>query len=260
MLYECNPFIAIYKTAFERLQDPGNSPDIRIILNLQMRLLLEEGADRRRNNLPTADEVAIIISDEYDRASFRDIVLACRQSENDAPIFQNISSTTAAYMPLHYVLLFPCGDLGWHWALRLHDPNNLRKNSRITQRTFYRYMLHTRHNIDAFLFRGGRLFQQYLVDAWAACDQNKCDWTRTHQANLRADLYNGLVDSMTREDRNAANLGEKIILPSSFVGGDRWMMQLYQNSMAIVRHFGRPSLFVTFTANPKTLSRSESNG
>lgn len=29
------------------------------------------------------------------------------------------------------------------------------------------------------------------------------------------------------------------------------MMQLYQNSMAIVRQFGRPSLFITFTANPK---------
>lgn len=112
-------------------------------------------------------------------------------------------------------------------------------------------MLHTKHNIDAFFFRGGRLFQQYLVDPWAACDQNKCDWTRTHQANLGADLYNGLVDSMAREDGNAANLGRKIILPSSFVGGDRWIMQLYQNSMAIIQHLGRTSLFVTFTTNPK---------
>lgn len=57
---------------------------------------------------------------------------------------------------------------------------------------------------------------------------------------------------MAREDGNATNLGRKIILPSSFIGGgDRWMMQLYQNSMAIVRHFGRPGLFITFTANPK---------
>jgi len=29
------------------------------------------------------------------------------------------------------------------------------------------------------------------------------------------------------------------------------MQQLYQDSMAIVRHFGKPSLFITFTANPK---------
>ena len=29
------------------------------------------------------------------------------------------------------------------------------------------------------------------------------------------------------------------------------MQQLFQDSMAIVRHFGRPTLFITFTANPK---------
>jgi hypothetical protein len=28
------------------------------------------------------------------------------------------------------------------------------------------------------------------------------------------------------------------------------MQRLYQDSMAIVRHFGRPSLFITFTTNP----------
>ena len=28
------------------------------------------------------------------------------------------------------------------------------------------------------------------------------------------------------------------------------MAKLYQNSMAIVRHLGKPSLFITFTANP----------
>ena len=29
------------------------------------------------------------------------------------------------------------------------------------------------------------------------------------------------------------------------------MQQLVQDSIAIVRHFGRPTLFITFTANPK---------
>lgn len=29
------------------------------------------------------------------------------------------------------------------------------------------------------------------------------------------------------------------------------MMQLYQDSIAIVRFFGQPTLFLTFTANPK---------
>ena len=46
-------------------------------------------------------------------------------------------------------------------------------------------------------------------------------------------------------------VGRRVVLPSSYVGGDRFMQQLYQDSMALVRHFGKPSLFITFTANPK---------
>lgn len=79
-----------------------------------MRLLLEEGNDHRRHNLPTGNEIAMIISDEYDRAGYRDIILGCQRPKNNALIFQNISSNTAAYMLLHYVLFFPCEDLGWH--------------------------------------------------------------------------------------------------------------------------------------------------
>lgn len=77
MFHKYDPFIALYKTAYERLQDPDNSPEIRIILNPQMHLLLEEDTDYRRHNLPTANEIAMIIPDEYDRAGFRDIILAC---------------------------------------------------------------------------------------------------------------------------------------------------------------------------------------
>ncbi|MBW0490077.1 hypothetical protein O181_029792 [Austropuccinia psidii MF-1] len=45
--------------------------------------------------------------------------------------------------------------------------------------------------------------------------------------------------------------GKKIVLPSTFIGGPRAMTQLYQDAMALVKHFGRPSLFITITANPK---------
>ncbi len=46
-------------------------------------------------------------------------------------------------------------------------------------------------------------------------------------------------------------LGCRVVLPSSYIGSDRAMQQLYQDSMAIVRHFGKPTFFITFTANPK---------
>ena len=35
------------------------------------------------------------------------------------------------------------------------------------------------------------------------------------------------------------------------MGGDRFMQQPFQDSMAIVPFFGKPTLFITFTTNPQ---------
>jgi len=251
MLHEINPFITLYKTARERLAEQENQgQDMRILLNPQLQLVLEVGADARRHNLPTGDEVAMIIPTEYGDSSFRDIVLATR-THNGGTGFTIINENHAGYMPLHYVLLFPRGELGWHWGLELRNPDGNRQKTRMPQRSFYRYRLHTRANETDLLFRCQRLFQQYLVDAWAACDQNKLSWLRSHQSNIRADVYNGLVDIVHCQDLDPGLVGRSVILPSSYTGGDRFMQQLFQDSMAIVRHFGRPTLFITFTANPK---------
>src|SRR6185369_8283682 len=45
-------------------------------------------------------------------------------------------------------------------------------------------------------------------------------------------------------------VGKKVILSSSFTGSTRYMQQLYQDSMAIVREFGKSDLFITITCNP----------
>ena len=91
-----------------------------------MRLILQAGRDRRRENLLTSDEVAVIIPDEHGDAGFRDIVLAERPGPGEPTQYHRISSNHAAYMPLHYVLLFPYGDRGWNWGLQLRDPGGNR--------------------------------------------------------------------------------------------------------------------------------------
>ncbi len=48
-------------------------------------------------------------------------------------------------------------------------------------------------------------------------------------------------------------MGHRVVLSSSFLGSPRYFQQLYQDSLAIVWHFGKPSLFITFTANPNWL-------
>ena len=249
MLHQSNPLIPIYLTARERFAAISVAEDnCRLILNPQLRLIVERGADRRRENLPTADEVSMILPEEYGSEGFRDIVLARRMNGEDVVnSFTLINPNHALYLPLHYVLLFPYGEPGWHWGLRLQGP----EDKELKQRTYFRFRLHTRADEPTTLFRAQRLFQQFVVDAWAICDQNKLGWIRSHQANIRAELYNGLVDLLDAGDVNFAQVGKRVVLPSSYVGGDRFMQKLYQDSIAIVRHFGKPSLFIIFTGNPK---------
>jgi hypothetical protein len=64
-------------------------------------------------------------------------------------------------------------------------------------------------------------------------------------------LYNGLQDALNAGDILGNDVGQKMILPSSFQGGERAMGQLYQDAMARVRKFSKPDLFITFTCNPK---------
>jgi len=50
--------------------------NMQIILKFWMELLITKGLDQHCYNLPTINEVAIIIPDEYREASHRDIILA----------------------------------------------------------------------------------------------------------------------------------------------------------------------------------------
>lgn len=44
--------------------------------------------------------------------------------------------------------------------------------------------------------------------------------------------------------------GKRIVLPSSFPGSPRAMIQDFQDAMAIVAKYGKPDLFQTITCNP----------
>ncbi len=221
MLADYNPLIRIYKTARERLA--SQTGHFRILLNPQMRLLLQSGADRCRENLPTATELTGILPDEFADKSRRDILLAVREPGRTGPHLYQITVTHAAYMPLHYMLLFLYSEYRWHYEMPLQDTRRIRSRTRLEQRPFYRFYLHVRNREAATLFWACRLFQQYIVDAFVACETTALDWLRRHQDKIRADVYNGLVDTLIRADVSPTDLGRCFVLPSSFTGGDRFM-------------------------------------
>jgi hypothetical protein len=91
------------------LREQANGP-LRIILNPRMRLIVEKGADRRRENLPTANKVAVLIPDELDDAGLRDLVLAVRQPGNNNQILSMVYIIHPAYALLYYILFFLKGN------------------------------------------------------------------------------------------------------------------------------------------------------
>ena len=88
-----------------------------------------------------------------------------------------------------------------------------------------------------------------MVDMYAKIETERLIYIRLNQRSLRADNYIHLRDSVA-DGAAASDLGQAVILPSSFTGGPRYMHEKTQDAMTYVRHYGRPDLFITFTCNP----------
>lgn len=242
MLHECNPFVACFKHAAEIFTTTVESENMKLVLKQ------DTNKDLRRYNLPSASEISVIIPGSSNNSpSNRDIVLYKRASSNpDSSNIMHINETHQYYDPLHYVLIFPYGDSGWTPGIK-HRGEDTAQTSAMN---FYAYHLMQRQNFN-LLLKCGRLFHQYIVDQYAKIEQERLNYCLYHQSELRAELYQGLSDSVHAGDTDGSSVGRKIILPSSFIGGPRNMNQLYQDAMAIVRRYGKPDLFITFTCNPK---------
>lgn len=99
--------------------------------------------------------------------------------------------------------------------------------------------------------QSGRLWQQYIVDAFTAVEQYRLDWVKTHQKTIRSDLYKSIRDSLRKGDSNPSCIGKNVILPATFTGSKRYMSQYFKDSLAICRTIGHPSFFLTMTCNTK---------
>ena len=130
---------------------------------------------------------------------------------------QRISETHPSYDPLHYVLLFPKGDDGWHIDISLIESS---KRKRVTPMQFYSYRLQIRDG--DWLQHAGHLYQQYIVDQYAKMEQERLNYLKLNQSTLRSEMYQGAVDAINTGDISNS-IGRRIILPSSFTGGPRQM-------------------------------------
>ncbi|XP_021761819.1 uncharacterized protein LOC110726658 [Chenopodium quinoa] len=234
--------------------------------------------DQRVYNAPSVDDVAVIWPENASSSqTLGPHILVTGQSDESHRIYHNYG----CYDPLQYPLLFPRGECGWTQGLKknshpnrraadsLPDPimscavhtaaeliaeeetrakrHNTRADKFISAREYYAYKLQIRPN--NMLLRAGRCFQQYIVDMYVKIENTRLDYFRNNQESIRVDLYKGILDSLDSGETLGYNVGRRVILPPTYIGGPRDMKKRYLNAMALVHRFGKPDLFVTITCN-----------
>ncbi|XP_028752993.1 uncharacterized protein LOC114712613, partial [Neltuma alba] len=203
--------------------------------------------DGQNYNLPSTSEVAALIVGDIDMNFGRRDVIVHKLSG----LPQRIDELHPSYLPLQYPILFPRGEDGYRDNIEHREEtlSNTKKKKRVSIREYFAYRLMMRENEMSTILHAEKLFQQFIVDGYTMIEAQRLLWVKMHQKELRADLYQGLTDALLTGERSASSTGKRIILPSSFTGGARYMVGNYKDAMAICRWAGYPSIFITFTCN-----------
>ena len=242
MLYETHPYVPLYKQMYQLMDDKPSEKQQNIAVRLHM---LDE-TDQQRYNLPMVEEIAAVIPGDGTerRSDHRDIIVCLRGGA-----LKRISHLHQSYSTLHYTMLFPRGESGFHPGIPAGEGGC---SNTVSSQWYYTYWLHQRPNEPTTVLRGGKMLQQYVVNAWASTEQSELNWIRHHQKELRADVYQGLRDQAAQPDHDTdmAEIGQRIILPSSHGGSSCHMYQLFQDSIAICCFCWKPDIFLTMMVNP----------
>lgn len=217
--------------------------------NLKLKLVGTRSQDGRRYYLPTASEVAgLIIGDIGDSLDKRDIIVSTTTGR-----LQRINDLHPSYLALQYPLLFPYGDDGYRVDILHRGISQSSSSKRIncTMREFFAYRIQDRENTFSSILHSRRLFQQFLVDAYTMIETERLYYIRNQQTHLRCESYFNLSKASNEGTTDASSTGKPVILPSSFTGGARYMMQNYLDAMTLCKWFGYPDIFLTITCNPQ---------
>lgn len=242
MLDYCNPLVITYRMVRDCFKENQWQ-------NVSLKLIGTRKQDGRTYNLPTASEVAGLIIGDID-SSFdkRDIVVQTKSG-----LLQRISELHPSYLALQYPLIFPYAEDGFRLGVKHRGvPNGVEvRRTNLTMREFFCYKIQNRPKQFSLLLHAKKLFQQFLVDAYTMIESDRLYFIRTQQKKLRCDSYKSLNVAVENGNTDASTSGKRILLPSSFTGGSRYMMQKYLDAMAICKSVGYPDLFITVTCNPK---------
>lgn len=228
-----------YIQSFKQNLELNSSDNLKLIIHSDR---TPQTAHRGRYNAPTVNEVAVLLVDE-DKGP-RDIVLHGRDGQ-----LKRVSELHRSYDPLQYPIMFVSGEDGYYLTI---SQQGSARNKTVSCMQFYAFRLMFRTNSFNPLHYYRDLFSQYCVDMMAKMISERLNYISRNQQRLRADDYIHLRDALNHDANvDPSNIGQHVILPSSFTGSPRFMHEKTQDAMTYVRNYGRPDLFVTFTCNPE---------
>ncbi len=252
MLHQSNSYVRSFLRLGEWMREDTPSPEYQIVIHADRR---PSGEHVRRYNGPSCPEVAALIPENEDgMVGNRDIVVRKRGSlnSNGNEALDKVKVTHRSYDPLSYVILFPDGRDGWHLNMRFTDDSKQRK---LTPMMFYRWHMFQRRSEFSTILHAGRHFQHYLVDQFCKIESERLSYLELNQHKLRVENYTTLREQLgdpggPSDESEAVRAGRLVILPSTYVGGERYMRQKMHDIIATSNKLGHPDIFLTMTCNP----------
>ncbi|XP_020097133.1 uncharacterized protein LOC109716214 [Ananas comosus] len=169
--------------------------------------LIGTRADKTQYKPPSCSKIAGLIVGDFGSADRqRDIVV-----EHKIEGLKRISDLHPSFMAMQYPILFPYREDGFLIGMKYNSDSQRIIGSRknITMREFYSYRIQNRIAEGKTLLRGGRLFQQYLVDTFSCIEEDRLDYIRRNQADLRIEIYKGIKDAVVAGDVDGNTIGQK---------------------------------------------------
>ena len=94
--------------------------------------------------------------------------------------------------------------------------------------------------------------QEYACSVYYKIERERLRYLETHQEDIKADSRKNIIDALdSTEDNSVKNVGQRVVLPATHIGSPRWYQKRFNDAMSVVREFGKPDLFITFTAHGK---------
>ncbi|PWA95135.1 hypothetical protein CTI12_AA053180 [Artemisia annua] len=177
--------------------------------NIKIKLIAKRGKDGRNYNLPTSNEVAGLIVGDFDTCiEDRDIFI-----EKYREGLQRINIFHPMYLPLQYPLLMPRAQDGYYLGIPHRkkagrrpvrqsnsDPLKEKTDKTVTMREWFAFQIMDRPNQENLFTRGGRLFQQFLVDGYTMVETERLFFHRSKQTKLRCDTYSNIRQSVASDE------------------------------------------------------------